>query len=44
MRLFSGQLVVVVQAAKVPGNLTLTVTDPERRLTQRVVIPVKGLF
>ena len=44
MRLFAGQLVVVVQAAKVPGNLTLTVTDPERRLTQRVVIPVKALF
>ena len=44
MSLFAGQLVVVVQAAKVPGNLTLTVTDPERRLTQRVVIPVRGLF
>ena len=44
MSLFAGQLVVVVQAARQPGSLTLTVTDPERRLTQRVVIPVKALF
>ena len=44
MSLFAGQLVVVVQAARQPGSLTLTVTDPERRLKQRVVIPVRGLF
>ena len=41
MRLFAGQLVVVVQAGQQPGSLTLKVTDPERRLSQKVVIPVK---
>ncbi len=41
MRLFNGQLVVVVQAAKKPGTLTLKVTDTERHLTQTVKIPVK---
>ena len=41
MKLFSGQLVVVVQAAKQPGNLTLTVTDRQRGMKQKVVIPVK---
>lgn len=41
MRLFNGQLVVVVQAAKKPGTLTLKVTDTERRMTQTVKIPVK---
>ena len=40
MRLFSGQLVVIVQAGKQPGNITLKVTDPERRLTSKVTIPV----
>ena len=40
MKLFSGQLVVVVQAAKQPGNLTLEVTDKQRGLKQRVTIPV----
>ncbi len=41
MKLFSGQLVVVVQAANRPGTLTLTVSDPERGIRQRVAIPVK---
>ena len=41
MRLFSGQLVVVVQAAKHAGQLTLKVTDRQRRFTQRVTIPVQ---
>jgi len=41
MRLFGGQLVVVVQAGRQPGQLTLKVTDPGRRLTQKVVIPVR---
>ena len=41
MRLFSGQLVVIVQAANKPGNLTLTVNDVQRRLTQTITIPVK---
>ena len=40
MKLFSGQLVVVVQAAKQSGKLNLTIKDRERGLTQRVVIPV----
>ena len=41
MKLFSGQLVVVVQAAKTPGNLTLTVNDAKRKLTKTITIPVK---
>ena len=40
MKLFAGQLVVVVQAAKQKGQLTLTVKDKQRKLTQKVVIPV----
>ncbi len=34
MRLFSGQLVVVVRSAKEPGTLTLKVTDKSRKLVQ----------
>ena len=41
MKLFSGQLVVVVQAAKTPGRLTLTVNDPQRKLSKTITIPVK---
>ena len=41
MKLFAGQLVVVVQAARQPGQLTLKVSDPERRLSQKITIPVK---
>ena len=41
MKLFNGQLVVVVQAAKKPGNLTLKVADLERGLTKKIVISVK---
>ena len=41
MKLFNGQLVVVVQAAKQPGNLTLTVNDSQRRLSKTITIPVK---
>ena len=41
MKLFNGQLVAVVQAARQPGKLTLTVTDRQRGLKQQVVIPVK---
>ena len=40
MRLFSGQLVVVVQAGNKPGKLTLKVTDPERGLSSKITIPV----
>ena len=41
MKLFAGQLVVVVQAAQEKGNLTLKVSDPQRRLSNKIVIPVK---
>jgi len=41
MKLFSGQLVVVLQAAKHAGTLTLTVTDRHRRLSEKIEIPVK---
>ena len=41
MRLFNGQLVVVVQSSKTAGNLTLTVQDTERGMKQTVTIPVR---
>ena len=41
MKLFAGQLVVVVQASKQEGLLTLTVTDTERNLKQTVSIDVR---
>ena len=41
MKLFSGQLVVVVQAATTPGTLSLKVIDDQRHLTSTVKIPVK---
>ncbi len=41
MKLFNGQLVVVVQAAKTSGTMTLKVTDKQRGLKQTVQIPVK---
>ena len=41
MKLFSGQLVVVVQAAKKSGDLTLTVNDAKRKLSKTITIPVK---
>ena len=41
MKLFNGQLVVVVQAAKTPGDLTLTVNDAKRKITKTITIPVK---
>ena len=43
MRLFNGQLVVVVQAGTKPGPLTLTVSDKKRHLTRKVVIPVERI-
>ena len=36
MKLFSGQLVVIVQAAKKPGDLTLKVYDDQRGLSKEV--------
>ena len=41
MRLFAGQLVVVVQAGRQAGNLTLKVNDPQRKLSNKIVIPVQ---
>ena len=41
MKLFNGQLVVVVQAGKTPGDLTLTVNDAKRKFTKTINIPVK---
>ena len=40
MKLFAGQLVVVVQAGKEEGQLTLTVKDKQRKLTKEIYIPV----
>ena len=41
MRLFNGQLVVIVQAASEPGTVTLKVNDARRGLTESVAIAVK---
>ena len=41
MKLFSGQLVVIVQAGKQPGNIALTITDRARNMKQKITIPVK---
>ena len=41
MRLFNGQLVVVVQAGRVKGDLILKVDDAQRKLTETITIPVK---
>ena len=40
MKLFNGQLVVVVQASKTAGNLTLNVTDAQRHLRAKTIIKV----
>jgi beta-galactosidase len=41
MKLFNGQLVVVVQAASKPGTLRLKVTDTQNRLNAQTSIEVK---
>ena len=41
MKLFHGQLVVVVRSAKQAGNLTLTVKDKQRKLTKKVTLNVE---
>ena len=41
MKLFNGQLVVVVQASQQKGDLVLTVKDSQRKLQQQVTIPVE---
>ena len=41
MKLFNGQLVVIVQAGIDKGNLTLRVFDDQRKLAQAIAIPVR---
>ena len=41
MKLFAGQLVVVVQAAKQQGTVTLKVVDKQRKLTEKLTLQVK---
>ena len=41
MRLFAGQLVVIVQAGYKAGPLTLKVSDDQRKLSAQIVIAVK---
>ena len=41
MKLFAGQLVVVCQAGKEKGQLTLTIKDKQRKLTKKASIPVE---
>jgi beta-galactosidase len=41
MKLFNGQLVVVVRAAKQAGTLTLKVTDKKRKITNSINIEVQ---
>jgi beta-galactosidase len=41
MKLFHGQLVVVVRSAKQAGNLTLTVKDKQRKLTKKITLNIK---
>ena len=40
MKLFNGQLVVVVRSGRQPGTLTLRVSDPTRKLSQTVTLDV----
>ena len=40
MKLFSGQLVVIVQSGHQPGNITLNITDPQRKFSEHITIPV----
>ena len=42
MKLFHGQLVVVVRSAKHTGTLTLTVKDKQRKLTKKVALSIKN--
>ena len=41
MKLFHGQLVVVVRSAKQAGNLTLTVKDKQRKLTKKITLNIQ---
>ena len=41
MKLFAGQLVVIVEAGKERGQIELTVKDSQRKLSQKVLIGVR---
>ena len=41
MKLFHGQLVVVVRSAMQAGNLTLTVKDKQRKLTKKITLNIQ---
>ena len=41
MKLFNGQLVVIVRGSKQPGIATLTVTDQARNISKSIEIPVE---
>jgi beta-galactosidase len=41
MKLFNGQLVVVVRSAKQPGTLTLKVKDQQQNISQSIDIAVQ---
>ena len=41
MKLFSGQLVVIVQSSQQAGNITLNINDPQQNLSERITIPVQ---
>ena len=38
MRLFSGQLVVIIRSGRQPGDITLKVTDQQRGLSQSITV------
>jgi beta-galactosidase len=38
MRLFSGQLVVIIRSARQPGDITLKISDQQRGLSQSITI------
>lgn len=41
MKLFNGQLVVILRSAKRTGNITLRVTDRQRGLSQHITLQVQ---
>ena len=41
MKLFHGQLVVVVRSAQQAGKLTLTVKDKQRKLTKKITLNIQ---
>ena len=41
MKLFGGQLVVIVRSGQTPGTIQLKVTDRQRRLQQTLSIPTR---